>query len=154
MLFCLFAVYSWYTHWYLSKDSYCSEGSLRFCWNPFFVLWRGKNNLYCTDMEHIKGRALLFVHKEKIKCLCTVAVWVSSGAIWDPSHAVWKSPKCRNCHWYLFLCGHLRNLIYESSVEAEEDLITWILAAGKAIEGTPFYVSGLQDAAASCKPDT
>jgi hypothetical protein len=60
---CLLAVYSWYTHWYLSKDIYCSENRLRFGWNSLFCLWRGKNNLYCTDMVHIKWRTFLFVYK-------------------------------------------------------------------------------------------
>ena len=48
-----------------------------------------------------------------------------------------KYPKCRNCHRYLFLCGHLKNLIYEATVETKENLIARILAAPKTSENTP-----------------
>jgi len=45
-----------------------------------------------------------------------------------------KSPKCRNCHRYLFLCSYLKNIFYETSVEAEEYLIARTLARREGIE--------------------
>ena len=38
---------------------------------------------------------------------------------------------------YVFLCGHLRDLIYEAPIEAEKNLKARILALRKAIENRP-----------------
>jgi hypothetical protein len=84
-------------------------------------------------MEHINGGHCCSYTRDKLRLF----VMELFGGPLDNlrySSCGLKSPKCRNCHRYLFLCDHLRNIICESSVEAEEDLIVRTLAGREAIE--------------------
>jgi hypothetical protein len=63
-LFCFLAVYSWYTSWYWSKDIYCSEGRLKFCWYSLVGLWYRRNNIACEQCCLYAKRKLRLFDKE------------------------------------------------------------------------------------------